>query len=161
MGAVDARSASKPLWETRSVFQAGVGAHSPGGGFEGASMPASGAAASTGRFEAVPARRLGEGVRGEGRGSWRRMGGRTPLDADPGPQCVETRPLAASRSPDLDLGRHAGRPLFRSRWRASHRGLIALGAREPLRGELCGQPQRAAGAAWVFTGGLRRWLARA
>ena len=55
---------SKGLWETRSVFRAGVGAQAPEENFEGASMPASGLAASTALFEAGPTR--GEGVRGRG-----------------------------------------------------------------------------------------------
>jgi len=76
LGAVDARSASKPLWETRSVFQAGVGARSCGDDFEDASMLASGAAASTGRFEAVPTRRWERGCGGEGRVSCGRIGRR-------------------------------------------------------------------------------------
>ena len=74
MGAVGAgpqtelrRTASKRLWKTRSVFQAGVGAHSPESDFEGASMPAAGAAASTGRFEAGPPFRWERGGGGEGR----------------------------------------------------------------------------------------------
>jgi hypothetical protein len=75
VGAVDARSASKPLWETRSVFQAGVDAQPCGDDFEGASMPASGAAASTGRFEAVPLRRWERGCGGEGRVSCGRISG--------------------------------------------------------------------------------------
>ena len=114
VGAVDARSASKPLWETRSVFQAGVGARSCGDDFEGASMPASGAAASTGRFEAVPPRRWGEGVRG--RGSWLLESYRRPasLSADWGLRLGRTRPLAARRSHAVELGRPEGRLVLRS-----------------------------------------------
>ena len=51
----------------REAFSKRVWARiSPPGDFEGASIPASGAAASTGHFEAVPPAPWGEGARGRG-----------------------------------------------------------------------------------------------
>lgn len=122
MGAVDAGprtglrgTGSKPLWETHSVFQAGVGAHSYGGDFEGASMAASGAAASTGRFEVEPPCRCERGPGERGRGSRRRKGAWQTTGATP-----------------WTLGRPWGRPVVggygRSRspeWRAAQQTALA------------------------------------
>ncbi len=105
------RTASKPLWKTRSVFQAGVGAQPTRVTSKARPCPRQGRQLpqATSKLDSRAVRERGCGGEGSAR-----LGACTWEKACAGgsrPAPERTRPLAARRSHDLGRGRGEGRPV--------------------------------------------------